>query len=1106
MKKDLRKMRRLLAVLLAALLVCVSLSAVFAENVEHVHTYDQGKTETIVDDENPSYESCGSQGHQAVFDTYTYPVCDTCGERGSTSDHGTQRGEILSHTFQDGVCTDCGYEGDGDDGGDGDDSHVHNFEKVGEEQDFENYRIDPDNPDHHLVDVTTFSILECTDCGETIRGDVIQEETGTYSYAHRYDGGSTCVDCQAPLSDCQHSWKPDPDSYGWVACEKCGIVCTHSFNASHVCTLCGFECENHDWENGECTVCGYQCPHDWSNKDGECTICGCYCEHDWSNKDGKCTICGYNCVHDWEDSVCTECGYVCHHNNGTEEVISHTPTQTAVQPIDDYCHADIVIISRDTVCVDCGKVLGSTPLTQTEEAVNHTYDPDTSTCTVCGHECTHSEGTHTWDDDTQTDYDHPIRVVDINDFTCRRVFNVEKVTSCVICDKEFKREPGEMECTGQHEFNDGVCWLCQHVEDPNAVCQHPNATDCDPEYGEWTYTVIPGDDVYHQQTRTVHVETFCEDCWDWFNIQDSTETVQEEHVFNSDDGVCVECGYACSHADTVYRIDEKDVPESIEEIPGDDEKHAAIKRYSRVKHCNRCGLDLESEDVAEESGTSEHNYSADEDGVCETCGHACSHPSTEEVEYLDPADEPQEGDGVSVDNRYHEISSYTYTYTICSICESELSGHHRSETPETFIEEHEYTVQADGTEKCLICGHVKEACAHENVKLEMTSDTDWWRYQEIEGDDENHRALRCYQARNVCQDCGESFPLENPPEGAVFGDGEDEIAEESLQPHEYLESGVCKLCAHVKSEPEPTPTPTPTPEPTPTPTPEPDPEPEATPTPTPAPDPEPEATPTPTPEPEPEPEATPTPTPAPDPEPEATPTPTPAPDPANDPTPTPTPDPEPEPEPENDPTPTPKPKATLEPMPTLEPVVPLELVYEPVDEDTEVSGVKASDKLPMEEALAIVGESLDAEEVTVEIPGIEKVLNEEEMAKFNQLTVQERLMVALNALGFGDILKTAMADNPDLLGEDAKALVDDIDARMAAMTQEEKDALMQLLAEQFAKETIVIDGEEYTCFCIDLVITRDGEKTYQRYAFRQDDEGKWILCQIDIGEYKPVEN
>lgn len=620
MKKDLGKMRRLLAVLLAALLVCVSLSAVFAENVEHVHTYDQGKTETIVDDENPSYESCGSQGHQEVFDTYTYPVCDTCGERGSTSDHGTQRGEILSHTFQDGVCVECGYAC----------SHS-----------------------------KTTSWLQL-DMSSQVDVEEIPEDDVCHMSRSKYFLVTVCTQCQSRISRVD-------GGYG-----------------------------------------------DFMEQDHS---------YDWISQTGVCELCGHVCS-----------------------------------------HPDIV---TDSFWKDSDEVQA--------EAI------DAETHRVAG---------------TRVTYRY-----------------------CDICDKEFERSEETVAGVEPHEFhNDGTCTVCE-------LCGYVKCEN-------------------HQ--REVVDDLFPEPFWAGGEGFDTGS--DETHVFEGDRA-----------------------------------------RWS----------------------------------VCKVCGE----------EYQDSVFD-------------------------------------------TVIEKHCYTHTESGY-ICTYCGHV---CTHSK-----------------------------------------------------------------------LENGVCVYCGEKVAEPEPTPTPTP------------------------------EPTPTPTPEPDPEPEATPTPTPAPDPEPEATPTPTPAPDPANDPTPTPTPDPEPEPEPENDPTPTPKPKATLEPMPTLEPVVPLELVYEPVDEDTEVSGVKASDKLPMEEALAIVGESLDAEEVTVEIPGIEKVLNEEEMAKFNQLTVQERLMVALNALGFGDILKTAM-------------------------TQEEKDALMQLLAEQFAKETIVIDGEEYTCFCIDLVITRDGEKTYQRYAFRQDDEGKWILCQIDIGEYKPVEN
>ena len=90
--------------------------------------------------------------------------------------------------------------------------------------------------------------------------------------------------------------------------------------------------------------------------------------------------------------------------------------------------------------------------------------------------------------------------------------------------------------------------------------------------------------------------------------------------------------------------------------------------------------------------------------------------------------------------------------------------------------------------------------------------------------------------------------------------------------------------------------------------------------------------------------------------------------------------------------------------------------------------------------------------------------------------------------------------NPEMTAKEVEAL----QRSKRAKTDEEKAALTKLLSELFVQDKIVIDGQEYTCYCVDLVITRDGKKTYQRFAFRQNDEGQWILCQIQIGEYKPV--
>ena len=210
------------------------------------------------------------------------------------------------------------------------------------------------------------------------------------------------------------------------------------------------------------------------------------------------------------------------------------------------------------------------------------------------------------------------------------------------------------------------------------------------------------------------------------------------------------------------------------------------------------------------------------------------------------------------------------------------------------------------------------------------------------------------------------------------------------------------------------------------------------------------------------------------------------------------------PEPTSTSTTTPKPTATPTPTPTATTAPEMELVYEPVSDETPVSGVRAADHPALVEALETVGETLEGDSVTVEIPNIDKVLTADEMKAFNALTVRERLMVALSALGFHDMVEEAAAQNPDLLSDEALKLVNDIAARLSALSEKELSAMAQLLAQVFPKETLFVDGQPYTCFNVDLVIDRDGQKSYERYTFRQDGES-WVLAKVKVGVYKPVE-
>lgn len=148
---------------------------------------------------------------------------------------------------------------------------------------------------------------------------------------------------------------------------------------------------------------------------------------------------------------------------------------------------------------------------------------------------------------------------------------------------------------------------------------------------------------------------------------------------------------------------------------------------------------------------------------------------------------------------------------------------------------------------------------------------------------------------------------------------------------------------------------------------------------------------------------------------------------------------------------------------------------------------------PTEDALAKLDEA-EGENATITILGIEEVLNAEEMERFNKLPVKDRLTVALNALGFAE----DMGEFKDGLSGDAKALSDDIIARIGNMSEEEKQALLDAIAKRFPKQDVTVDGKTYEGFSIDVQTDRDGETSKDRYTFYNKD-GAWTLYGVEEG-------
>ena len=100
-------MKKLLLCLFCALLAMTLVFAAAAED-DHIHTYDGGSFEEEIDYDNPSYAPDDEYDHRVTYDVYIYPVCDECGQRGSTSQMG-DRTEYEAHEWKDSKCVKCGY-------------------------------------------------------------------------------------------------------------------------------------------------------------------------------------------------------------------------------------------------------------------------------------------------------------------------------------------------------------------------------------------------------------------------------------------------------------------------------------------------------------------------------------------------------------------------------------------------------------------------------------------------------------------------------------------------------------------------------------------------------------------------------------------------------------------------------------------------------------------------------------------------------------------------------------------------------------------------------------------------------------------------------------
>ncbi len=114
----------------------------------------------------------------------------------------------------------------------------------------------------------------------------------------------------------------------------------------------------------------------------------------------------------------------------------------------------------------------------------------------------------------------------------------------------------------------------------------------------------------------------------------------------------------------------------------------------------------------------------------------------------------------------------------------------------------------------------------------------------------------------------------------------------------------------------------------------------------------------------------------------------------------------------------------------------------------------------------------------------DKVLTADEVKNLRKLTIREQMLVIESVLGYGDLVDMALESENLKLSEEAIALIEAINARIAAMTEAEKAAFDALVKETFKTAKVTSpDGQEHEFAVIDLESKTGKKVATTQYGF-----------------------
>ena len=662
--------KRLVALLMSALML-LSLCAAVAEGTaapsspgaedECLHLNRENKVERSA----PVYASKDDEFHEATVTTTTTPYCQDCLMPITAEVEEEQVTTEEAHRYRAGAdgkytCADC--------------SHVCTHAKK-EDESFPGGWCEVLDEEYHVIIAQDVKKIVCTSCNATLEYDEAEaEEAGKEK--HDFDENGWCTKCEANIMDiCEHeapdeSEMDNPGKWSTIVDEDYVYIDeeTHRYfkqiEYTPICEKCGAqiyegciikyikdEAQPHEAENCPCGA-GSQCEdgneHDFvvhtsaysdgfANSKYEAIDAQRHkATGAWIDIYQYCHLCGYGENsqpsrsfdpdytlienHSFEEGVCWQCGYenVCEHTNA-EKMNGDYYERTTPVDTGNGTHIAVYAGWASYHCYDCEEYWTEDIPSQMRE-LPHEFGED-GKCTECGAKWTEADEPCPHENVEKVgDKHYPERVSIIDELRHSINSGSDAIVHCLDCGETFTDYHWEYingdntKVDELHTYDeDNMCIVCGYTTE----CTHENMTR--EELGTSIYREDWDEsDATHDKVKVAEWMLTCEDCGLEAYYEEELERTPEKHDYEKIEGEykCRHCRHTCRHSNLTETEDDGDVTY----IANGDLNHEANGVVTVTQTCPDCGYEYEyTKEVPDKEA---HSY---KDGVCEKCGHKCSH-------------------------------------------------------------------------------------------------------------------------------------------------------------------------------------------------------------------------------------------------------------------------------------------------------------------------------------------------------------------------------------------------------------------------------------------------------------------------------------------------